>query len=638
MWTYSRLVALLDERVLVMDGAMGTQLYEQGFSFDRSLDELCLSQPLAVRRVHRDYVATGAHVITANTFGANRLRLGGEAPKVAEINRAAIAIARDAASDRPPHNRPLIAASVGPMGQPMAPVGRIQPEEAEAVFREQLSALIEADPDFIVFETFSDLDELLIAIRTLRGLKDDAAFMAFATFTEEGKTLLGHKPEEVVKAVLDAGAAAAGANCSVGPQGMDEVFDRMCRVRDARLAFVPNAGLPRVVDGRLHYVNSPDYFAEWAAEVTARGARAVGGCCGTTPEHITRAIHTVGNRRPVPLPASQGQAINVVLREEPPAPPSPAQGGGVAGDSDASDGAPLSSWSDSSFERKLAAGEFVVSVELDPPRGVNAERLVRGAVACRHAGVDAINIADSPLATARMSPLALAVLIQQRVDIEIILHVSCRDRNLLGLLSETMGAHALGVRHQLCVTGDPPSLGDYPGTQAVFEVDSIGLLRVLSGLNHGRSANGKPRKRSTDFRLSCAVNPTAEDLDLEIERFHRKQDAGAHYALTQPLYDRADLERFMERAKPQIPLLVGILPLRNARHANFIHNEVPGMTIPAEIRARMNAAGERGPEEGVAIGREFLAEIRSSCAGVYLMPPFNKFEMAIDLLKPTQDA
>ncbi len=625
MWTYSRLVALLDERVLVMDGAMGTQLYEQGFSFERSLDELCLSRPLAVRRVHRDYVAAGAQVITANTFGANRLRLGGEAPPVAEINRAAIAIARDAASDRPPHNRPLVAASVGPIGQPLAPVGRIQQDEASMVFREQLEALIAADPDLIIFETFSDLTELLLAIRALRALKNDAAFMAFATFTEEGKTLLGHKPEEVVQAVLEAGAAAAGANCSVGPQGMDEVFERMCRVKGARLAFVPNAGLPRVVDGRLHYVNSPDYFAQWAADAASRGARAVGGCCGTTPEHIMRAVQTVGNRAPVALPGSPGQALNVVLREE------------RTSDESAQNATLQQDWDESPFERKLMAGEFVISVELDPPRGVNAERLVRGAVACRHAGVDAINIADSPLATARMSPLALAVLIQQQVDIEILLHVSCRDRNLLGLLSETMGAHALGVKHLLCVTGDPPSVGDYPGTRAVFEVDSIGLLSVLEGLNNGRNANGKARKHQTQFRLSCAVNPTAEDLDLEIERFHRKQEAGARYALTQPIYDVEILERFIERAKPKIPLMVGILPLRNARHANFIHHEVPGMMIPDHIRSRMDVAGEAGPEVGIAIAREFLAEIRPSCAGVYLMPPFNKFEMALDLLKNDDD-
>jgi len=287
----------------------------------------------------------------------------------------------------------------------------------------------------------------------------------------------------------------------------------------------------------------------------------------------------------------------------------------------------------SDFERKLSSGEFVISVELDPPRGVRGQRLVQGAVALRQAGVDAINIADSPLATARMSPLALAVLIRQQVDIEIILHVSCRDRNVLGLLSETMGAHALGIRHTLCVTGDPPSVGDYPGTHAVFEVDAIGLLRMLDGLNHGRSANGKMKRTRTGFRLSCAVNPTSTDLEREIDRFHAKVEAGARYALTQPLYDADTLAEFVDRVKPSIPLLVGILPLRNGRHAHFIHHEVPGMVVPDDIRARMDKAGEDGPKEGVAISQELLETMRPYCAGAYLMPPFNKFEMAIDVVR-----
>ncbi len=626
MWTRQQLERVLDQRVLIFDGAMGTQLYAQGYSFDVALDALCLRDPLAVRRVHRDYVASGANVLTTNSFGANRIRLAGNnlAHEVAAINRAAVAIARDAAADRPPHNRPIVAAAVGPLGQPMAPVGRLARDEAAAAFEEQLRALIEADPDLIVFETFSDLDELLLAIRTLRSLNPDAACIGFATFTEDGKTLLGHKPEEVVRAVLAEGAAAAGANCSVGPQGMEEVFDRMCRVPDARLAFAPNAGLPQVVDGRFVYVNSPEYFAHWADELSKRGVRAIGGCCGTTPQHIQLAVTAIGVRAPVPLPAAPR------LRMETDGPDDKTGPRRVIVERAKG----MEGWDASPFERKLSAGEFVVSVELDPPRGVDGERLIRGALACRQAGADAINIADSPMATARMSPLALAMLIRQQVDIEILLHVSCRDRNMLGLLSETMGAHALGIRHMLAVTGDPPSVGDYPGTHAVFEVDSIGLLTLLERLNQGQNANGKQLRFQTDFRLSCAVNPTAGDLDREIERFWQKQDAGASYALTQPIFSLDVLDRFVERARPQIPLLVGILPLRNARHAHFIHHEVPGMVVPEDIRQRMERAGEDGPAEGVAIAREFLAAIRPVAAGTYLMPPFNKFEMAVDILRP----
>lgn len=618
------LQATLDERVLIIDGAMGTQLYEQGQEFDHSFDALCLTKPLTVRRVHRDYVAAGANVLTTNSFGANPIRLAaaGLVERCADINRAAVAIARDAASDRPPFNRPLIAASVGPLGQPLKPIGRLSHEDAAQAFRVQLAALVEADPDLFLFETFSDLNELCIATDVLKEIAPQAAFIACATFSDEGKTLLGHKPEEVARTMLARGAVAAGANCSSGPQGLQEVFERMARVKGARLVLAPNAGLPSLVDGRLVYVNSPDYFAEWAVRMAEAGVRAIGGCCGTTPAHVARASAAIGVRAPVPLAIAMPASESVVLREE------------SADGQRAEPGSRADlTWQDSDFERKLSAGEFVISVELDPPRGVNGQRLVQGAVALRQAGVDAINIADSPLATARMSPLALAVLIRQQVDIEIILHVSCRDRNVLGLLSETMGAHALDIRHVLCVTGDPPSMGDYPGTRAVFEVDAIGLLSMLDGLNHGRSANGKINRVNTAFRLSCAVNPTADDLEREIDRFHAKEEAGARYALTQPLYEAETLARFVDRVKPKIPLLVGILPLRNGRHASFIHNEVPGMSIPPPIRQRMEAAGEAGPAEGVKISRELLQAMRPLCAGAYLMPPFNKFEMAIDVMR-----
>lgn len=615
MLTRTQLETLLDERVLVFDGAMGTELYELGFGFERAFDGLNLSHPEMVRRVHRDYVNAGAQVLTTNTFGANRMRLARShvSDQVAQINRAAVKLAREASETRPPHNRPLVAASVGPLGQPLAPIGRLTREAAADAYREQFTALLEENPDFIVLETFSDLEELKVAAAVLTELQPDAAFVACATFTEEAKTLFGNKPEEIVRVMAAAGAAAVGANCSVGPQALDPVLERMLKVQGARVMLSPNAGMPRLVDGRYVYVASPDYFAEWAVRVAQLGVRAVGGCCGTKPAHIRRMSDAIGLRAPVAVKnrrENEHPSMQIEIAPEPP-----------------------EHTATSSFERKLASGEFVVSVELDPPRGVDGDRLVQGAILLKQAGVDAINIADSPLATARMSPLALAVLIKQQIDIEILLHVSCRDRNVLGLLSESMGAHALAIRHLLCVTGDPPSLGDYPGSRGVFEVDAIGLLRTLQRVNQGEDANGKALSFRTDFRLSCAVNPTAEDLDREIERFHRKVEAGATYALTQPLYNPEDLQRFVEKAKPTIPLLVGVLPLRNARHAHFIHHEVPGMAIPLQIRERMTAAGPQGPEEGVAIGREFLAAVKPYVAGTYLMPPFNKFEMAIDLLK-----
>lgn len=616
MLTRLQLETLLDERVLILDGAMGTELYEHGFGFDLAFDALNLSESHAVRRIHRDYVDAGAGIITTNTFGANRMRLARSNMQdhVVEINRAGIALAREAATARPPHNRPLIAASVGPLGQPLEPIGRLSRQVARQAFAEQIAAQAAAGPDLFVLETFSDLAELQLCAATLTELVPDAAFMAFATFTDDGKTLFGHKPEEVARAMLAAGAAAVGANCSTGPEGLDVVIERMRKVPGVRLCAAPNAGMPRLVDGRYVYVSTPDYFSDWAVRMAELGMRAIGGCCGTRPVHIARIVDAVGVRAPNLQPQPSGGVVQVHDNQE-------ISATVVAGAAQ------------SSFEDKLARGEFVVSVELDPPRGVDGEKLVHGALALRRAGVDAINIADSPLATARMSPLALAVLIRQQIEIEILLHVSCRDRNLLGLLSECMGAHALGIRHMLCVTGDPPSLGDYPGARGVFEVDAIGLVATLERLNRGMDANGKALPFKSDFRISCAVNPTAIDLPREIERFHQKVAAGAQYALTQPLYDPADLEKFVALAKPTIPLLVGVLPLRNARHAQFIHNEVPGMAIPEAIRERMTRAADKGPEEGVAIAREFLQAVRPVVAGTYLMPPFNKFEMAVEVLR-----
>ena len=615
MLTRLQLQTLCDERVLVLDGAMGTELYEQGFGFDRAFDGLNLSDPHAVRRVHREYVEAGAAIITTNSFGANRLRLQRSRldDKVAAINLAAVTLARTAAMARPPHNRPLVGASIGPLGQPLAPIGRMTVAQAREVFAEQVAALIKADPDLFILETFGDLAELRLCQQVVQELAPDAAVLAFATFTDDGKTLFGHKPEEVARALLQDGAAVVGANCSTGPQGLDVVVERMLRVPEARIALSPNAGMPRLVDGRYVYVASPDYFAEWACKLADLGVRVVGGCCGTRPAHIARMAGALGVRAPRLVVAGPHIEVRDLSTE--------------------TEIEPQETHAQSDFDRKLAAGQFVTSVELDPPRGVDCEKLVQGAIALRQAGVDAINIADSPLATARMAPLALAVLIRQQVDIEILLHVSCRDRNLLGLLSECMGAHALGMRHMLCVTGDPPSMGDYPGAKGVFEVDAIGLVGTLHRLNRGEDANGKRLNFQSDFRISCAVNPTAVDLPREVERFHRKVEAGAQYAMTQPLYDPEDLKRFIELAKPTIPLLVGVLPLRNGRHAHFIHHEVPGMAIPEHVRARMTHAGERGPEEGVAIAREFLNAVRPVVAGAYLMPPFNKFEMAIDVLK-----
>jgi homocysteine S-methyltransferase len=608
------LLAMLDERVLIADGAMGTQIYDRGITFEHCFDELNLSEPDLIREIHRGYIDAGADLIETNTFGTNRVRLGqwGLEEHTREIALAGARIARQAVEEAGQTGLVLVAGSMGPLGRPLAPIGKISREEAREYFRETAEALVEGGVDLIALETFVDQVEASEALMAVREVAPDLAVIAHLTFTDEGKTVYGNKPEEVARGLMVLGADVVGANCSVGPQGLDDVVDRMLRVPDVRLSLMPNAGLPQIVGGRCVYLASPQYMARHAEEFCERGAAIVGGCCGTGPEHIAAIRERVGVRRPVHPRLRMKRDSGVVAVAA------------VAAEPEASE---------PGFLDKIAEGRFVVSVELDPPKGIDATRLVRGAMMCKAAGIDAINIADSPLARARMSPLALSTLIRQSVDIEIILHLSCRDRNILGLQSECMGSHALGMRNILAVTGDPPQVGDYPDATGVFDVDSVGLVRLLSRLNQGVDLAGKALRYQTRFRVGVASNPTAVDLELELERWFMKLDAGAQFTMTQPIYDIGVLERWLDKAKSPIPVLVGVLPLRNGRHAEFLHNEVPGMSVPEAIQERMRAAGPDGPEEGVRIASEFLAEARKLVQGAYLMPPFDRFEMAIDVCR-----
>lgn len=610
--------ALLDRRVLVADGAMGTRLYDHGIDFDNCFDELNLTRPEIVREIHQSYVDAGADLIETNTFGCNRARLvaWGLEAQLRDIVRAGVQIARDVADAAP--RDVLVAGSLGPLGKPLAPIGRIAPESAREWFREAASALVDAGVDVIVLETFVDQAEATVALSAVREVAPDIAVVAHMTFTDEGKTVYGNKPEEVVRALMALGADAVGANCSVGPRGLEEVFDRMLRVPGARLTVMPNAGLPQMVGGRCLYLASPQYMADYSREYADRGARIVGGCCGTGPEHIRAIRERIGDMSPVFERMPLSRAHSGIESAET--------------DLGAEDGRPNGPDEDS-IEAKLQRGQFCISVEIDPPRGIDATKLVQGAALCKASGVDAINIADSPLARARMSPLALGTIIRQQVDIEIIQHVSCRDRNVLGLQSECMGAHALGIRNVLAVTGDPPQVGDYPNARGVFEVDSVGLVSLLQRLNRGEDLAGKKVKYRTHFHIGVASNPTAVDLASELERWRRKVDAGIHFTLTQPIYELDVLDRWMDLSKPDVPVLVGVLPLRNGRHAEFLHNEVPGMQVPQAIRDRMHAAGDRGPEEGTLIAQEFVSQCKSRVQGVYLMPPFDRFEMAVDVIK-----
>ena len=604
-----RFLERLKSGVLVCDGAMGTQLYHHGIPFEHSFDELVLSRPDLVLRIHAEYRHAGADILQTNTFGANRYRLSkqGFGDKVADINSRAAILARAVAGDDV-----FVAGTVGPLGQRLAPIGKLKTADAQAAFEEQIVALAEGGVDLLLFETFSDLREISAAMAAAKEVAPDIPVVAHMTFTDEGKTVSGFKPEEFVRALSQAGAVACGANCSVGPAPLMDVIERMLRVPDVILSCQPNAGLPQFFNGRYAYLTSPEYMAEYAKQFVQHGVHLVGGCCGTTPEHITKIREAIKDLKPSrPTISSR---LEVVER------------------SDTSPGMPAIQ-ERYDLQAKLEAGVFVSSVEIDPPKGINANKLIRGAELCKGANVDCINIADSPLARARMSPMALANIIRAEVDIEIILHMSCRDRNVIGLQSDVMGAYAQGVRNILAVTGDPPHVGDYPNATGVFDVDSIGLTTLISGLNAGVDMAGRKIRYHTDVFVGVASNPTSDNLETEIIRYAEKEAAGAHFTMTQPLYELDSLRSFLDRTQPKIPVLVGILPLRNGRHANFLHNEVPGMFVPEDIRARMEQAGEDGPKVGVEIAQEYLASAKQYVQGVYLMPPFNQFWMGVEVLK-----
>lgn len=603
---------LLHDRVVVLDGAMGTALYAAGFPYSRCFDALNLTDPDPVRAIHAQYVDAGASVLESNTFGANRFRLAesNRQDQVAEINTAGVRLAREAAGDRDV----LVAGSMGPLGKHLAPIGHIQHDEAAAAYREQAEALAAAGADLLLLETLTNLDEAVIAVRAIRDF--GVPVVALVTFNEEAKTLVGNKPQEVARTLTGEGVTALGANCSVGPQIVLEVLEKMAPYSGVPIVAMPNAGLPTLQGGRYIYLSSPEYLADFARKAVNLGASAVGGCCGTTPEHISALRDAVAELTP-PVP---GSPLGIEVRDTP------------------VEITPAHTQRDRAGFFERLETHYAISVEIDPPRGVNVERFVKSAIYLKGKGADAINVADSPLARPRMSPSAFCHIIERDAGIESILHMSCRDRNLLGTQSELMGAHALGIRHVIAITGDPVQVGGYLKATDVFDLDSVSLTRLISTLNQGSDLTGKATDEPTEFRICVAANPTAVDLDAEIDKLHRKIDAGAHFIFTQPVFDPADLERFLERVPDlPIPLCVGIMPLRNGRHAEFLHNEVPGISVPKDTRRRMKDAGEKGLEEGIAIAIDILQACRPMSRGAYLMPPFNRFEMAGEILTAMGD-
>jgi len=608
---------------MLADGAMGTQLYARGIAFDQNFDELNLSEPKLVGKIHRDYLAAGAELIETNTFGANRMRLSafGYEDKVRLIARQGARVARDA---REVMGAPaFVIGSVGPLGKPLAPYGTIALEDAHAMFREEIEGLLEGGVDGFMLETFSDLNELLAALAEVkRACVLPAA--ALLTFGEDGRTFYGHLPGIAYHALADAGADLVGTNCSVGPQGTLDVVVAFAAAREERLkagksapwiAAMPNAGLPQLVGGRYAYMATPEYFANYAGRFVEAGARLVGGCCGTTPEHVAAMRARLG-----------APSAGVVLDAERPV--APHRGGEITPPvAPSTEGEPA-------ILKKIRE-KFLVSVELDPPRGINPQKILAGAKLLAERGVDAVNVADSPMARVRMSAQALTYLVMRHYPtFEAILHFTCRDRNLMGIQADLLGAHAMGLRTILALTGDPPSAGDYPNVTAVYDVDSIGLIRVIKKLNEGTDLAGNPIGERTNFAIACAVNPTAEDLDLELKRFREKLEAGADFVMTQPFYDMSVWEDFLARFGGPIPkpVLLGILPLQSFRHAEFMHNEVPGITVPQELRNRLNDAGAAAQAEGVKHARELFKDARGKFAGVYLMPSFGRYENVLEVI------
>jgi methionine synthase / methylenetetrahydrofolate reductase(NADPH) len=595
--------------VLVCDGAMGTMLYAKGIFLNRSFDELNLTQPDLVAEVHQAYVRAGADVIETNTFGANRIKLGAFAlgDKVHSINFQGARIARHAARDHV-----YVAGAIGPLGIRIEPWGKTGVEEAEEYFREQAKALNEGGVDLFVLETFRDLNEVSAAIRAIRSVCD-LPIVAQVTTEEDGNTLDGVAPESFVPRLQAQGADVVGVNCSVGPAAMLETIERMSQVATAKLSAQPNAGSPREVEGRNIYLCSPEYMASYARRFINNGVRLVGGCCGTTPDHIKQikaAVRSLAptiapREKPVPV-ASSAPRVEMVPRSE-----------------------------KSRMANALSRSVFTISVELVPPRGDDSRKLVEQARQLRIHGVDLVNVPDGPRASARMSALAASVIVQQESGMETILHYACRDRNLLGMQSDLLGAHAMGIRNVLLITGDPPYVGDYPDATAVFDVDSIGLTNVVSRLNQGLDIGGEPIGSPTAFHIGVALNPSALDLEHEHRRFRYKVEAGAEFAITQPVFDVEALLEFLQRSDCSIPVLASIVPLESLRHAEFMANEVPGVSVSEAVVERMRRAEAAGhaAAEGLEIASELAAALRPHVQGIQISTAAGAIDSALGVMK-----
>ncbi|MBP1655074.1 MAG: Methionine synthase (cobalamin-dependent), methyltransferase [Bacteroidetes bacterium] len=601
----------LHREVLVFDGGVGTYLYEKGIFINTCFDELNLTNPDLVAQVHRDYVQAGADVVETNTFGANRFKLTphGLEARTAEINKRGAEIARGAAG-----STVFVAGSVGPLGVQIEPLGKLSFDEARDAFKEQIAALLEGGVDLIVLETFSHIPELIQAIRAARELNQDIPLMAQVTVNDDVTLLSGGSLDSFIDAIAGHKVDVVGLNCSVGPKSMLDALEVLKALTPLPLSVQPNAGIPQNIGGRNIYMTSPEYIAEYAKRFIQTGASIVGGCCGTNPDHIRAIRRAVQALRPTKRMDVRGADLKVSAPE-------------TVKVIDRTDKSRLMS--------RLLRKEFVTLVELVSPRGVSPTAQVQKARRLHHFGIDAINIPDGPRASARMSALSLAVILQREVGIETVLHFACRDRNVIGMQSDLLGAWALGLRNILAVTGDPPKLGNYPDATAVFDVDAIGLTNLINRLNHGLDLAGNPIGEPTGFSIGVGVNPGAINLDEELRRLDWKVDAGAEYMITQPVFDVRILERFMKRTEHiRLPLICGIWPLVSYRNAEFMNNEVPGASVPPDIMTRMRNAAtkEAAFAEGVAIARETFEHVRPLVAGVQLSAPLGRIEGIFTML------
>src|SRR5215467_3347433 len=602
------LLSALEERVLICDGAMGTMLYTKGIFISRCFDELNLSNPELVRGVHADYVAAGADILETNTFGANRTKLmtHGLAEQTREINLQGARIAREVAG-----TDVFVAGAMGPLGIRIEPWGKVAIEEAQVIFREQARALLDGGIDAFILETFSDLNEVCAAIRGVRDISE-LPLIVQMTIEEDGNSTEGTPPEVFARRLEEWGADVIGLNCSVGPQTMLDAVERISSVTTKKLSVQPNAGKPQLIEGRNIYLCSPEYMASYAKKFVQYGVRIVGGCCGTTPQHI-KAIRT----------AVQSHGVLGVSRLT-----------SVKSVQSVARASPFPLETKSRLGTKLAKRDFIKIVEMIPPLGHDFAEAVEKAKYLKAHDIDAINVPDAPRSSARMSAIALAMLLEQSTQIETLAHYTCRDKNLLGMQSDLLGAYALGLRNLLLITGDPPQAAEQVD---VYEVDSIGLTNMVSRLNHGIDVGGKSIGKPTGFVIGVGANPYAINNDEELNRVSYKVEAGAEFALTQPIFDVAVLERFLNRTqKSRIPVIAAILPLPNFKTAEFLNYEIPGSLIPEAILNRMRDAQSKGPEyainEGITIAQEILERIQSMVQGVQIRGPFAQYETPLQVL------